>query len=274
MNLLLRAWTLDMERRHLAQGTIRRRQLVIRSVMREVGDPRDITADDLERWLDQRRLGPRARYGWISHLAAFYRWAQSRGHLAGDPTSQMIRPKLDRLLPRPIADDDLALALELAPTAEMRAWLTLMAYGGLRCMEVAGLDRANVIESHGVLRVLGKGRRERVVPMHPLVVEALHAHGLPRVGPVFRRPHGSPWPAAKVSRRVSLFFASIGVDATAHQLRHWFGTKVQSSCGDLRVTQELMGHATPSTTAGYAAFSDSAAASAVRALPVALRQVA
>src|SRR5690606_31112051 len=106
---LLRAWTIDMERRNLTRETIRRRQLVMRTIAAEVGDPRTVGPDDLERWLDGRHLAARTRYHWISHMHAFYRWAQARGHLAADPTAQMVRPRLDRLLPRPIEDQDLAL---------------------------------------------------------------------------------------------------------------------------------------------------------------------
>lgn len=62
------------------------------------------------------------------------------------------------------------------------------------------------------------------------------------------------------------FLASLGIDATAHHLRHWFGTKTYEACRDLRVVQELMGHASPVTTAGYAAWSRVVAREAVEAL--------
>lgn len=270
---LLRGWTLDMERRNLSRSTIKKRRDVFAAVMRDLGDPRTLTTEQLERYLDGRKLAPRTRYGWISHLHSFYAWAHVRGYLPSDPTAVMARPRLDQLLPRPIHDDDLALALDMAPPM-MRAWLTLMAYGGLRCAEVAGMERANVLDTHGSLRVLGKGRKERIVPMHRLVLDSLRAYGMARNGHLFLRDDMTPFPAQRVSRRVAVYFDELGIDATAHQLRHWFGTMIQAQCGDLRVTQELLGHASPSTSAGYAAFSNPKGIDAVGQLPVSLRRVA
>lgn len=270
MRQIMRAFVIDMERRNLAPATIQQRRRRVETLA-EICDPLDATPEIIQQMLDARNLSPRSRYHWISHLHAFYDFARRNGHTAVDPTLAIQRPRLDRLLPRPIADADLALGLELAGT-RMHTWLTLMAYGGLRCAEVAALERSSVLDSMGALRVVGKGRKERVVPMHPLVADALARHGMPRGGLIFRRADGSAWPAAKVSRAVSVYFDEIGVDATAHQLRHWFGTMVQRESGDIRTTQELLGHASPSTTAGYSAFSFEAGRAAVRALPAAPRR--
>ncbi|MDZ7732187.1 MAG: tyrosine-type recombinase/integrase [Acidimicrobiia bacterium] len=270
MDQLLRGFTRDMERRALRPATIRRRRDILRTVHHELGHPLEVATEAIQQLLDRRSLAPRTRYTWISHLHAFYGWAIAQGHTAVDPTARIMRPKLDRLLPRPISDQDLALALEQAPH-QMHAWIVLMAYAGLRCSEVAGLARTDILDAHRMLRVLGKGRRERMVPMHPLVVDTLARYPMARTGPVFRRPGGSSWPAPKVSRRTNVFLDELGIDATAHQFRHWFGTMVQAEGGDLRVTQELLGHANPGTTAGYAAFSFVRGVEAVSGLPTMLR---
>ena len=127
----------------------------------------------------------------------------------------------------------------------------------------------DVLWDQRLLHVVGKGRHERLVPMHPAVVEALALVRVPRSGPVFRRPHGGPWNPHQVSRRVSVFMSDVGIEATAHQLRHWFGSRTYAACRDLRVVQELLGHQSPTTTAVYTAFSHAEAAAAVEALPVA-----
>ena len=128
----------------------------------------------------------------------------------------------------------------------------------------------DVLWDQRLLHVVGKGRHERLVPMHDAVVDALTVHRVPRSGFVFRRPHGGPWAPQHVSRRVSLYMADVGIEATAHQLRHWFGSRAYAACHDLRVVQELLGHQSPTTTAVYTAFSHTEAARAVEALPVAM----
>lgn len=241
-------------RRNLSPGTIATR--VHNLALFDAWAPRGIdraTAEDIEAFLDARRwhgkpIAPKTRYVWISHLASYYSWCVRRGLLSDDPTAMIDRPELEPSLPRPIDDDDLAAALASAGR-QMHLWLLLAALGGLRIAEIAGL-RAECIRG-GSMRVIGKGRKERVVPAHPTLSAALDDWRGPRLGRMFLRPHGGAYSPAFASREVSLFFNGLGMPWTAHNLRHWFGTKTLESCGDLRVVQELMGHANPATTAIY-----------------------
>lgn len=256
-----------MVRRGLAESTIQRRCEALRLFEAHVGDLRRATPEDIDAFLDARhgrhgRLAKRTRYCWISHLANFYAWAVDRELVDRDPTLRVDRPRLDRLLPHPISEGDLAMALEAAGTA-MRAWLVLMAYGGLRVAEVAGLTADNILPDYGAIRVLGKGSKERVVPLHPLCVEALAVAGVPRSGFVFRRPRGGRWSPAAMSREVALFFQALGMTWTAHSLRHRFGSRLLDACGNLRTVQELMGHASPATTATYTQYNIAAGRDAV-----------
>ena len=148
------------------------------------------------------------------------------------------------------------------------AWLTLMAWAGLRCAEVAGLAREDVLDHEALLRVLGKGQKERLVPMHPSIYGRLRSAGMPRTGPVFARPDGRPWTAGEVSRITNRHISRAGVDATPHQLRHRFGTRTYAACRDIRVVAELMGHSSILTTQGYVAWSRTEARAAVVALPL------
>lgn len=162
-------------------------------------------------------------------------------------------------------DETLRVALGVAGP-QMRAWLALASYAGLRCVEISRLERPDL--GPGALRVVGKGSHERVVPTHPVVAEALEGTYLARTGPVFRQENGNPYTAKQVSRRTALFFEMIGYPGvTAHQLRHNFGTRVYRHSKDLRATQELLGHARIDTTAGYAAVGAEDLAAAVAALP-------
>lgn len=219
----------------------------------------------VQRFLDARNIGAKTRYGWLSTLHCFYRWAVDNGHVDCDPTVRIPRPRLRRSLPRPVSDQDLAMALSMADPM-MRAWLTLAAFGGLRCAEIGRLRREDIIEDGAMLRVMGKGDKERLIPLHPDALHAIRAHGLPRRGHLWTRPQGGPYPPPLVSRTINLYLRDIGLDATAHQFRHWFGSRTYKGCKDIRVVQELMGHSSPSVTAVYAAFSEEESMRVVKGL--------
>lgn len=263
-------WRTEQERRGHMPSSVRRRTDQVRSFARWLDDHgrtlATATENDVQRFLDAKRIGARTRYGYLSTLGCFYRWARRAGYTLDDPTENIVRPKLRRTLPRPVSDGDLAMALQLAPPM-MRRWLVLAAYAGMRCAEIAGLQRDDVLWDAEVLHVVGKGGRERLVPMHPLVVDELRSWPMPRMnGPVFTRPQGGPWPPARLSRVASEYLHACGIDATMHQLRHWFGTRTYAATKDVRVVQELLGHSSPTTTAIYTAFSAADARRAVLGL--------
>ena len=236
----------------------------------------DATYVDVEAFLDSLTgrgggaVVSRTRYARLSQLHVFYEFSVAHELLERDPTVRAVRPKLSPLFPRPIADDDLVRALEHCGELQMRVWLLLMAYGGLRCCEISRLERADVFDTNEtpVLRVRGKGRKDRWVPAHPLALEALQALGMPTRGRVFRRPSGGIWPAKHVSIYTNRYLAGLGIDATAHQLRHWFGTRLYADTKDLRMVQEVMGHSDPKTTADYTAWAEDEAYTAVVRLDV------
>lgn len=259
----------DQSRRGLSDRTIQERDKILGSFARH-GELLAAGRDDIERWLDTLRLTPRSRSVYLSAVHGFYDWCVLEGHRADDPTVRIRRVRLPRLLPRPMADDDLALAISLA-TPQLAAWLALAAYQGFRCKEIAGLRREDVMDRTDpqVLRVSsGKGGHEAVLPLNPHVLDALRKHGLPAHGYVFTQRDGRPYLPKTVSVYASRYLREVGVDATLHQARHWFGTAVWKSSKDLRVTQELMRHSSPSTTAGYAAYDHAAATRVVVGLSV------
>lgn len=256
-----------LQRRHLAPSTITRYATDLRAFARHIAPVRPLQADTetIEAFLDSRDLEARARYRWLSELHKFFGWAVAHGHAEHDPTIVIDRPRLSRLLPRPIDDDALTHALN-ASGPQMRAWLALGAFAGLRCCEIASLDRAGI--GSEALRVTGKGGHERIVPLHPVVADALDRCSLARSGPVFRREGGQPFTPKEVSRRGALFFEALGYGGvTFHQLRHSFGTRTYRYSLNLRATQELLGHSRLDTAAGYAAVGSADLAAVVAALP-------
>ncbi len=259
--------------RGLSVSTIRRRRVVMGWVAASLpGGLLEASAADLKAWRAALSVAPDAVSVYVSHVRQFYAWAAAEGFLAGSPAVSIPAPSRPRRLPRPIAEQRLAVAVATAPP-RIRPWLVLAGWAGLRAKEIALLRRENVLDTWAppVLLIADgatKGHAERLVPMSAFVLGELRPH-LPRRGWVFRRQDGRPGPntAAVVSHLVNDYLHGCGIPETLHQLRHRFATQAQLACHDLRVVQELLGHATPVSTAGYAAYDAAAAAAAVDAIP-------
>jgi len=269
---MIAAYVTSMRRRNLSPATLEVRDRFLRQFLREMrcGFAK-VTREKIEAWLDSGHKGPaigaRARRWRLSTLDVFYRWAVDEGLLAENPAGKIAKPRVAMSMPRPIPDADLRLALEQADP-QMRCWLLLGAFEGLRCMEIAGLDREDVLEDVGQLRIEhAKGAKKRVLPLHPDVLAALRALPMPPTGALFRRPRClDRCPAYHVSQRINTYLHSLGIASNAHALRHAFATKVYRADQDLLLTQKLMGHSTPAVTTVYAAADPTSAAPTVNGL--------
>lgn len=267
---MLRSFERAQRRRGLRERTIVDRSRTLTRLAR-TGPLMKMSTEDLEDWLDRQDITLRSRRAYLSHMSSFYSWAVITKLRIDDPTTPIVPPKVPRKMPRPIGDADLEVALSMA-NPRMRAWLSLACYEGFRCMEISKLERADVLDRHTppLIKVVdGKGGKEGVVPLHPLVAEALDAYGLPDSGPVFLSSRGRPYAPATISGYIADFLHGLGLHDTAHRLRDWFGTAVYASTHDLRLTQEMMRHSDPSSTAGYVAFDNPSAVEAVTTLAVA-----
>jgi site-specific recombinase XerD len=243
----------------LAAGTIRQRYYLVQAWLRWLElvdvDVFAVDAEHVETFLDTIRRKPSARCCATSHLHMFYTWAITRGYTATDPTVGVERPRLVPGLPRPIHDTDLQLALVFAQDGQhadprMEAALLLGAVSGLRCCELARL-RWDEIDDGGA-RVLGKGSKERIVPLNAETRAALDR--IDRTSEFVLagwqgRPHGEPGERASV--RLAAHFRRAGATGSAHRLRHRAATEALRKCGDLRKVQTLLGHASVATTAIY-----------------------
>lgn len=230
-----------------------------------------VTREDLMAWQQSMvHLSPNYRSTSASHLRAFYQWAVLTERIERDPSVGLVAVRLPPCTPRPIGEDDLHMAINCAPP-RLRAMLVLAAYEGLRACEIAGLMRHDICDTADppVLFVNGKGGRQRVVPLSERTLLELRAHGLPVRGFVFPRGDGQTGgnTASRVSRICNDYLRDMGITDVLHSLRHRFGTQVYRVSNDLRMTSEVMGHASPSTTAGYVAWSSAAAVAALAALP-------
>lgn len=205
------------------------------------------------RWQEDRAatLQPQSLRGEMTVLRAFYGWCLREEFLDADPTIRLDMPRVGRRLPRPISDAKYSLALEHAdPT--MRAVLGLAGWAGLRAHEIAELSWSEVDLTDQVLRLVGKGDKEAVVPLADELVEVLVA--LPqRRGPVVRRRDGRETHNLPhtISHHANNYLHALGIPETLHQLRHRFGTNVLKATGNLRVAQEALRHESPVSTAIY-----------------------
>lgn len=268
---LIRDYQADQRRRGHIDRSVRHRGCSLHAFSRFLDDRRlfDAAKADVDTWLDERGVGAKTRYWHVCNLACFYQWAILEGHTDADPTARLHRPRLPRQLPRPMDQDDLRIAVEKADP-RMKAWLLLAAFEGLRAMEIAGLDRSHILDSTDppLLIVMGKGGHQRTVPLHPEVLAALRVFGLPARGWLWANRKGNHISAAHVSRVIADYLRSLSIEATGHQGRHYFGSRIYALSHDLRLTQELMGHADPRTTAIYAAWDQSHAGDVVVQLSV------
>jgi integrase/recombinase XerC len=264
-----------MRQRGLAASYIDKRRLVLARLAAALPVPlTGATPGMLGAWRATLVMGDDAVCNTLGAVREFYKWATGRGLTGASPAAGLPVPRRSRHLPRPIATHDLFSALACAPP-RIRQWLVLAAWCGLRACEIARLQRANVLDtaSPPVLRIVAgatKGRRERIIPLSSFVLGELFAHGMPASGWMFRRADGKPGPNQphRVSQLANAHLHGCGTAATLHQLRHWCGTEAYRPKRDLRMVQELLGHANIASTAGYTAYFADEAAAALEQLPV------
>jgi integrase/recombinase XerC len=234
----------------------------------------DLRPADVRAYLAHRRadgLGARSAARLLSSLRSFMRRLERLGLAPLAPFQAVRPPKAPARLPRPLSPDDavsLAETETLAPFAAAPwiaardvAVLTLLYGCGLRISEALGLTRAQapLSPSDQAIRVRGKGKKERVVPVLPMVREAIGAylalvpHALKPQGPLFVGARGGALSPRIVQRRMAELRGALGLpeSATPHALRHSFATHILADGGDLRTIQELLGHANLSTTQVY-----------------------
>jgi integrase/recombinase XerC len=227
-------------------------------------------------WLAERARDGMARTSTaraFSSLRSFFRFLDKRGLAHNASIAAIQTPKLPRSVPKALSEDDMTELLQTPADREREAWIDLrdtavllLLYGaGLRIGEALGLAKGTVEEllksGRDTLSIIGKGNKTRLVPLLPQAIAALGAYRdacpyLKALGPgdaFFLGARGGPLDAAIVQKRVRELRHQLGLadSVTPHALRHSFATHLLGAGGDLRTIQELLGHASLSTTQRY-----------------------
>ena len=237
------------------------------------GDFSSVVQLDVRSYLieEGKRLARRTLHNHVSGLRAFYLFLRQREIVKLNPFTGVALPKLDVPLPKFLTEAQMK-ALLGAPAwlwkegklGEFEAFrdtliMELLYGGGLRVSELCGLNYGHIDFEQGVARVVGKGRKERLCPLGPIAMQCLNNYtkrfSLSKEldSPVISRRNGQRVDSRQIQKLLKVHLAAAGLpmDMTPHKLRHSFATHMLDNGADLRIVQELLGHASLSTTQLY-----------------------
>ena len=244
------------------------RFLLSRRLVSSPIDPNSLSSDAVRaylQWLDQKGNKPSSLARKLAAVRSFYRYLSRRGMVNDNPVDGMRTPKQPKLLPRVLTKDD-ADALMTFPAGltvwslRDRALLETLYSTGARVGELVALDIGDVRELEGLVRLQGKGRKERIVPIGEMALDAIRRYRLnlplPSAGvpprALFCNQRGGRLTSRSVARVVNRYSSRLtGGAVSPHALRHSFATHLLDEGADLRSIQEMLGHASLSTTQRY-----------------------
>ncbi len=235
-----------------------------------VGDSADPTEADARRlrgfsaWLNGRGYAPSTIARRLASLRSFFRHQRRTGAIKADPIGGLRNPKQPRRLPKLLRAEDVIRLLDSIPVDTVaglrdRAMFETLYGGGLRVGELVGLDGGDLDEEQGLVRVRGKGRRERLCPIGPVAMgwiaryRPARSPKLPGEPALFLNLKGTRLTARSVGRLMESHLLRLGLDpaSSPHTLRHSFATHLLDGGADLRSVQDLLGHRSLTTTQIY-----------------------
>lgn len=229
--------------------------------------PRTLRGFALE--LGDRGLDPASQARILSTVRGYFKWMWETRRIAMNPASGLRNPKQPKRLPAFLTEGESQALLDLPPAVDFQSsrltcLLELLYASGLRVSELVGLNFQDLLPDQRTLRVLGKGRKERLVPYHTKAAGILDtylafrsaflaAKALPPSPAIFLNQRGGRLTPTSVRTmlRSALGAAAVRSRVSPHALRHSFATHLLNRGMDLRAIQELLGHASLSTTQRY-----------------------
>lgn len=270
--MILHEWRSWQRAANLSERTVTERARVLEQACNHAGrtDPLDLTPRGLVRFLAQPHMSPITRATYYASLRAFWKWAVKVGAAERNVMDDVPTPKRPPAVPRPIRSAQLGDVLRGCRTERTRDMVLLGALAGLRVHEIAKVQGRDFDPEAGTLTVVGKGAKTGIIPAHPALLDRVSAMPsgwwFPAQGTADR-----PITGRAVGQAVARAMNRAGVQGTAHQLRHWYGTHLLDTGADLRTVQELLRHEHISSTAIYTRVPDARRRAAVDrlALPAA-----
>jgi integrase/recombinase XerC len=204
----------------------------------------------------------------LATLRSFYKFLMRRGLIGVNPLSTIRTPKQEKRLPRCLDLEQIQKLLDTPGDGDLlcsrdKSILEVLYSSGIRVSELVELDISDLDLQEGVLRVRGKGRKDRLTPIGSQAIKALQRYfemrqaenktGQPMTGRVFLNKHGGSLSTRSVRRKLDKYLSMAGLDPgiSPHTLRHSFATHLLNNGADLRSVQELLGHQSLSTTQVY-----------------------
>lgn len=230
--------------------------------------PKDVTTEDIEEYLASRSddLSKRSQARELSALRSFFDYLLMENERPDNPCDNVSAPKLGRYLPSVLSVEEVDAIMDSvqgsSPSAlRDRAILEILYGCGLRVSELCGLLISHVYVDEGFVRVIGKGSKERLVPLGEMAAEAftawLEVRGEPREPKysdiVFLNRFGAPLSRVAVFNLVKkqALLAGVNKEISPHTFRHSFATHMIENGADLRIVQEMLGHESILTTEIY-----------------------
>ncbi|MDH5202635.1 MAG: tyrosine recombinase XerC [Nitrospirota bacterium] len=225
----------------------------------DIIDVRGFIAEQIRSGLKKSTVGRR-----LASIRSFFKFLNREGYLKTNPAKFVSNPKVSKLLPRFLSIDDIFSLIEkpegigLIPARD-RAILELLYSSGLRVSELSGINIDDINIKEGLVKVRGKGKKERIVPVGSKAIDALKSYIVERIllksknKALFLNRTGTRLSDRGVRRIVVKYARMVGVSGQIgpHTMRHTFASHLLQAGADLRVIQELLGHSSLSTTQKY-----------------------
>ncbi|MGP1347784.1 MAG: tyrosine recombinase XerC [Phycisphaerales bacterium] len=223
--------------------------------------------------LSEQSYSPATMARKIATLRSFYKWALKRGVVAANPMTQIRTPRQAKRLPKAIGVEQIEQLLATPDLSDVlgcrdRAMLETLYSTGLRVSELVDLDLGDLSDEEQCLKVRGKGKKERIVPLGSHAIAAIHRYtdmvarderfaqewlAGGEQSPLFINKHGGRLSSRSVRRKLDKYLRAAGLDPSIspHTLRHSFATHMLDNGANLREVQEMLGHRSLSTTQTY-----------------------
>ena len=229
--------------------------------------PEGLTSEDIEEYLESRTgQSERSQARFLSALRNFYDWLCLEGVISENPCDRVDMPKIGRYLPSVLSVEEVEAIIDSVSTVDWlgvrdRAILEVLYGCGLRVSEAVGLKISGLYPNEGFIRVIGKGNKERLIPFCGMALEAVEAYLKVRPQPedpkdddvLFLNNRTKPLSRVSMFKMVKkqALIADVRKEISPHTFRHSFATHLVENGADLRVVQEMLGHASITTTEIY-----------------------